>query len=451
MSFELVLVFEPAAESSSCDQEHEWVDESSSSPAHSLLSSGGKTMAYRYFGIDIHKAFVVIAAVNDEQEVVQPPRRILMAELLQWAEQTLKPQDRAVIEATTNAWHIYDILDAHAGEVLVANPYKTKLIAEARIKSDKLDALTLARLLAARFICEVWVPVADIRQRRSLANHRTTLSRQMSIIKNRVHMLLARHDLRCPGRSPFTTEGRVWLQGVALSRMERLELGHLLSQLDLLATQRAETDQLIAQLAAKDDRVSRLMQMTGIGFFTAFATLAIIGDIHRFPSPGHLTSYAGLVPSLHQSGNRAYTGHITKAGSSELRWLMVETARSAIRFDPYWQRVSERIKRRRGANIAAVAVARKLLVVIWHLLHNRTTYYHLRPQSFVRKLQDWAWCIGQESLSADTSADFVRQQLKVIGLPDLAVGLTTNCKGKLIVEEGKGPYPPRTGVAAFSA
>lgn len=340
-------------------------------------------MAYRYFGIDVHKAFVVIAAVNDEQEVIQPPCRILMADLLQWAEQTLKPQDRAVIEATTNAWHIYDILDAHAGKVLVANPYKTKLIAEARIKSDKLDALTLARLLAARFICEVWVPGADIRQRRSLAKHRTTLSRQMSIIKNRVHMLLARHDLRCPGRSPFTTEGRAWLQGAALSRMERLELGHLLSQLDLLATQRAETDQLIAQLAAKDDRVSRLMQMTGIGFFTAFATLAIIGDIHRFPSPGHLTSYAGLVPSLHQSGNRAYTGHITKAGSSELRWLMVEAARSAIRFDPYWQRVAERINRRRGSHVAAVAVARKLLVVIWHLLQNRTTYYHLRPQSFV--------------------------------------------------------------------
>jgi hypothetical protein len=163
----------------------------------------------------------------------------------------------------------------------------------------------------------------------------------------------------------------------------------------------------------------------------------IIGDIHRFSSAKRLTGYAGLVPSLNQTGSHAYSGHITKAGSPELRWLMVEAARSAVRFDPHWQRVYERLKSRRGSNIAAVAVARKLLVAIWHLLHDRACYFYLRPQSFVRKLQDWAWCIGRDHLPAETSADFVRQCLKGIDLPDLAIALTTNRKGKLIINEAE--------------
>ncbi len=329
----------------------------------------------------------------------------------------------------------YDILATHAGQVLVANPYKTKLIAEARIKNDKLDALTLARLLAARFICEVWVPAIDVRQRRSIATHLIFLARLLNRVKNRIHSVLARHDLRCPESSLFTTAGRAWLQTLTLTTTETLELRHLLAQLDLCSAQQAETESFIAQLAAQDHRVPRLMQVTGIGRFTAFAVLAIIGDIQRFSSAKRLTGYAGLVPSLNQTGAHAYSGHITKAGSPELRWLMVEAARTAVRFDPHWQRVYERLKSRRGSNIAVVGVARKLLVAIWHLLHDRAHYYYLRPQSFVRKLQDWAWCIGRDHLPAETSADFVRQCLKAIDLPDLAVGLITNPKGKLIIHE----------------
>ena len=394
-------------------------------------------MTYRYFGIDTHKKYVVVASVNEHQEILMPPQRVEMTDLATWAAKTLTQQDRAVIEATTNAWHIYDILATHTGRVLVANPHKTKLIAEARIKSDKLDAMALARLLAARFICEVWVPAIDVRQCRALAAHHTSLTRQLNRVKNRVHSLLARHDLKCPERSPFSTAGRAWLQTLTLAATETLELRQLLAQLDLRRTQQAETERFIAQLAAQDLRVPRLMQVTGIGCFTAFAVLAIIGDIHRFSSAKRLTGYAGLVPSLNQTGSHAYSGHITKAGSPELRWLMVEAARSAVRFDPHWQRVYERLKSRRGSNIAAVAVARKLLVAIWHLLHDRACYFYLRPQSFVRKLQDWAWCIGRDHLPAETSADFVRQCLKAIDLPDLAIALTTNRKGKLIINEAE--------------
>ena len=156
-----------------------------------------------------------------------------------------------------------------------------------------------------------------------------------------------------------------------------------------------------------------------------------MGDIHRFPSPKHLASYAGLVPSLHQSGQRAKTGRITKAGTSELRWLMVQAAWSAVRVDPHWQPVYQRLRQRRGNGVAIVAVARKLLVVVWFLLHDHALYHHLRPQHFVRKLQDWAWLVGKAHLPHPTSADFVRSQLQTLGLQEIALSLTTSSKGKL--------------------
>lgn len=360
-------------------------------------------MINRYFGIDTHKKYVVVASVNEHQEVLSLPQRVEMTDLAKWAAKTLTQQDRAVIEATTNAWHIYDILAVHTGQVLVANPYKTKLIAEARIKSDKIDALVLARLLAARFICEVWVPATNVRQCRALAAHHTSLSRQLNRVKNRIYSLLARHDLKCPERSPFTEAGRAWLQTLALAATEMLELRQLLAHLDLLRAQQAEAEGFIAHLAAQDQRVPRIMQVTGIGCFTAFAILAIIGDIHRFSSAQQLTGYAGLVPSLKQTGDHTYSGHITKAGSPELRWLMVEAARSAVRFDPHWQGVYERLKSRRGSNIAAVAVARKLLVAIWHLLHDRARYYFLRPSP------SYANCKTGPGVSAETIFQLKRQ------------------------------------------
>lgn len=213
-----------------------------------------------------------------------------------------------------------------------------------------------------------------------------------------------------------------------------MERAHLLAQLDLLKTQRIQAERQIAQLAAQDDRVPRLMQITGIGYFAAFAILAAIGNIQRFPSAKRLASYAGLVPSLHQSGDQSYSGHITRAGSPNLRWLLVEAAWSAVRFDPHWQQVYEGIQRRRGRSIAIVAIARKILVVVWHLLSNHSTYYYLQPQIFVRKLQEWAWRIGRKELPSTSSIAFVQDRLNSVGLSDLAKALTTNRKGKLQFE-----------------
>lgn len=388
-------------------------------------------MITRYFGIDIHKEQAMIAAVDAEQTVIEAPFALPMTRLAAWASKHLTESDAVTFEATTNAWHVYDTLADYAGQVVVVNPYKTRLIAEARIKTDKVDALALAQLLAAHFTCEVWVPPVSVRQQRALASHRITLRRQLTQTKNRLHGLLQRHNLTCPSASLFSHAGRAWLETVPLSPVDSLQRHHLLTQLDSLQEQFDETDRFIARLACQDLSVARLMQVPGVGYFTAFAVLAIIGDIHRFATPQKLSAYAGLVPSRHQSGARSYNGSITKAGSPPLRWLMVEAAHCAVRWDPHWQRVHHTIARRRGPNVATVAVARKLLVVFWHLLQGQAPYYHLQPQSFVTKLQTWAFAIGREHLPAQSSADFVYERLRALDLPQVLASLTKTKKGKL--------------------
>lgn len=392
-------------------------------------------MIPRFFGMDIHKAYVVIAAVNETQQVILEPVRVMMPDLPQWAEQHLTRNDEVVLEVGCNSWPIADLLRTCAGQVIAANPYKTKLIAQAHIKNDKVDALALARLLASRFICDVWIPEPCVRDHRTLAAHRATLRKQCTQTKNRLHNLLRRHNLHCPEKSLFSVAGRQWLLSLSLSQTDALQARHLLRQIDLLQQELNEADRLIARVACQDPQIPRLMQMCGIGYYTAFAILAAIGDIGRFACPNKLAAYFGLVPRQHQSGGHAFNGHITKAGDSLSRWVLIEAARVAIRWDPHWRQVHDRIARRRGTNIATVAVARKMLVVIWHLLTDNTVYDHLRPQTFVTKLQEWAYRIGSTHLPASSTKEFVQDRLSALGLETLARSLTTKGRnGRLCVQ-----------------
>jgi transposase len=377
-------------------------------------------MITRFFGMDIHQDFAMVEAVNASQEVVYPTRRITTRKLARWAATELTSEDAVVIEVTTNAWHTVDVLERHAGKVVVANPYKTRLIAEAQIKNDKVDADALARLLAANFICEVWVPSAEVRQWRILAQHRANLCQQCTRIKKRLHSLRHRHNLTSKVKNLFSRAGIEWWQQQPWPASEALIVTQLLAQLELLEAQLHDTQQRIARLAAQDPRVMRLLQISGIGLYTAFTIVAVLGDVARFPSPSKLCSYIGLVPRQHQSGRRGYFGHITKAGTHLLRWLLVEAAQAAVRWDPHWQEIHSRIARRRGSAIATVAVARKLLVTVWHMLSQQSTYRYLRQQAYITKLQNWAYSIGRQHLAFSSSKNFVSHCLRLVDLSSLA-------------------------------
>jgi transposase len=372
----------------------------------------------RFFGLDLHKKYATVCAISQQGQVVLREEHLSLDQLPRWAARTLNSSDAVALEATTNTWWAYDCLTAHAGRVVVVNPTKTRLIAEARINTDELSAEVLARLLQSNFICQVWVPDECTRRYRQLISHRIRLTQESTRLKNRIHAILHRRQVRPRYRNLFTRAGRTWLESVDLPEVEKLLIQQNLQLLKVTEDARAGMDHLLTQLAQQDERVPILMQIPGINVFAAMAILAEIGDITRFANPKKLSSYAGLVPSLHRSGQKNTSGRITKAGRSCLRWVMVEATHIGVRYDPVLGRFFHRLRAGRGTNVAIVATARKMLVIIWHLLTGDGIYRGRQVEMIARKFLEWGWRLGKEYRRGPNSS-FVLERLRQIQINDL--------------------------------
>src|SRR5450759_1403004 len=286
----------------------------------------------RSIGLDVHKRFAEVA-ISEPGRGVRPGERIAAtpAELRAFAE-TLGPDDQVVLEATVNTWQIADILRAHAGRVVVSNPMKTRAIAEAKVKTDKVDAAVLAQLLAADFIPEVWVPDEATRALRRQVAHRASLVSQRTALRNRIHGVLHRNLLVAPGTDIFGKAGRRWLEVAPLPIDELDQVRSALRLIDAVDLEVEEVEKSLARHALQDADVRRLMTIPGVGLTTAVALVAVIGDVKRFPRPNQLVGYLGLDPKVRQSGGRpAYTGHISRQGQAHARGLLVEAAWIVVR------------------------------------------------------------------------------------------------------------------------
>jgi transposase len=271
--------------------------------------------------------------------------------------------------------------------VVLANPLKTKAIASARIKSDTIDARILAHLLRADLIPECYVPAYEIREMRYLLRHRASIVKIRTMVKNKVHALLDRNGIANSEFSDlFGKRGMEWLKSVELSVLDRLMLDNHLEHLESLRRQVEAVDKEITLRASRDEYVKLLLSMTGVDIFTALLIRSEIGDISRFSSYKKLISWAGLAPSLHQSGSVEYHGRITKQGSRVLRWIMVEAARVAVNHDSKLSEFYERVKHRRGSQKAIVAVACKMLKIIWTMLTRNEPYESRNQRRYDRKL-----------------------------------------------------------------
>ena len=166
--------------------------------------------AKRYVGLDVHKRQVVAAAVDQYQNVLIRPVKITIKAFPLWAIDNLCSTDLVALEATTNSWAIHDQLQGSVAQVLVANSYKLKLISSSASKTDRHDALVLAKLLAANLLPTVWVPPHPVRELRNLTSHRSKLVWQSNKLKTRLHHLLHKHNLPLPVGGPFTQENQQW-------------------------------------------------------------------------------------------------------------------------------------------------------------------------------------------------------------------------------------------------
>jgi transposase len=335
----------------------------------------------RTIGLDIHKRFAEVAILDQGARAMRRGERIdATPSALRAFAESLGPDDQVVLEATVNTWAIADLLRHKAGRVIVSNPMRTRAIADAKVKTDRVDAAVLAQLLAADFIPEVWMPDEATRERRRRIAHRTALVQQRTRERNRVHAILHRNLIDCPHTDAFGQRGLRWLAQVPLPADERSQVESALRMLTALETEINIADHTIATEALRDARVKQLMTIPGVGVTTAAALVAVIGDVNRFPRPNQLAGYLGLDPRVRQSGDRpARTGHISRQGQAHARGLLVEAAHSAIRTPGPLRAFHERTRARRGTQIASVAVARKLAVLAWHLLHDGTEYRWAAP------------------------------------------------------------------------
>jgi transposase len=382
--------------------------------------------------MDVHRSFAQLAVV--EGGVCRDEGRIGVKaeELRAWAA-TLGADDEVVLEATTNSDAIAVLLRPLVRRVVVSNPRKTRAIAEAKVKTDKVDARILAQLLAADFLAETWVADDRIRMLRRLVARRTQLVRQRTRLKNQVHAILARNLApTCPHSDLFGGVGRRWLATVELPADEQRSVDALLRQLDFHGTELGLVEEDIATEALDDAVIARLMTVPGVDVTVAVAILAAVGDFARFGSPDKLVAYLGLNPRVRQSGNGpAVHGRITKAGPSEARGLLVEAAFAATRAPGPLRAFYKRIKSRRGVQVATVATARKMIVLCWHLIRNDQDYAFARPGLSARKRRNLELAAGRPRQIARrgvaydyNDADFRRREREFTEQQERAYELT---------------------------
>lgn len=373
----------------------------------------------RFIGLDVHKRSVMVGAVDAQQQIILRPFRLTWDEFELWKQQKLHPTDAVVLESTTNAWHLYDQLVPRVASVAVANPLLIKWISSASVKTDGHDTLKLARLLAADMIPTVWVPPEAVRQLRSLVSHRQRLIRQRTQARNRLHSVLHRHNLTPPEGDLFATTQRAWWQQLNLKSMERLLVTQDLQLLEVLEPLLEQVEQELCLESVKEPwatQVPYLVQQTGIGILTAMILLAAIGDIQRFAHAPQLVGYAGLGAAVHDSADTHHGGGITKQGRRELRAAMVEAAWVAVIHNPHWKARFEHLCRHLSKEKAIVAIARQMLVVVWHVWHDREPDQHMDAVAIARKMMTWAEQGGKAMHPSMTAAQFVRLQLDHLGI-----------------------------------
>jgi transposase len=330
---------------------------------------------------------------------------------------------------TTNSFQLYDELLPYVGSVTVVHPPHVALITRAQVMTDKIAARILARLHAAGLLPPVWVPPPEVRQLRALLAQRRKLVRLATQAKNRLHAVLHRYHLAPPEGDPFTTEQQAWWLALPLSELELVCIQSDLDTLTFAQAQVTRLEELLTKLAAQDERVPLLIQLPGVSIVAALTILAAIGDITRFPCDKKLVGYAGLGAKVHDSGQKRRYGRITKAGRRDLRAIMVQAAQTAVRIDPHWEDQLARLQTRMPRNKAIVAIARKLLVVVWHVLTKGEADRHAQPERLARKFMQHTYRLGKANRPAgQTTAAYVREQLDALGVGAELTAIPWGCK-----------------------
>lgn len=331
-----------------------------------------------YIGMDIHKQFTVAVAKDRDGNLLAEDKfdnsRKNFGEFLR----DFKQEETKIVMESTSVWEpIYDLIEDMNYSIKLANPLKTRAIAEARIKTDKVDADTLCDLLRANLVAESYIPSKEVRMLRDIIRARKSLVQGKVKIKNKIHAILTKTGLKLPYKT-LCKSSMAWI-------IEEIETKHFnmksitVSYINMLEHYNFELekiDEKLSEIAMKDNRVQLLKTIPGIGNIFALTIIAEIGDINRFESSQKLSSYAGLVPGIKQSGNTLKFGRLIKQSNKDLKtclieasWVLVRT-KEASKFKWFYGNLSKK----KGKQKAICAVARKLCCVVYAMLKKNQTF-----------------------------------------------------------------------------
>jgi len=324
-----------------------------------------------HVGVDLHQRFCYMTALNASGKMIEagPVTNEKLA-LRKYFRQFRGKPVQVAVEAC-GFWPAFrEVVEPEVKRLVLVHPQRVKAIASAKLKNDRVDSATLAHLLRCDLLPESWKADRETQARRQQVRLRATLVRQRTRLKNQVHAVLHQQGLRSPVTDLFGKRGRWWLAGVKLPAQARESVNVCLRLLDGYSQEIQKQNLQLSEKAKQDKRVQWLTTIPGIGECSAMMLLAEIGDIGRFHGPDGLCSYAGLVPRVRESAGKVARGGITRQGSPWLRWMMVEAAQVATRCSPAARRYYERLSRKKHKHVARVALARKLLIAVYVLLHD---------------------------------------------------------------------------------
>lgn len=399
--------------------------------------------------MDVHREFAQVA-VWEDRVVRQAGQIVTTPDGLRAFADSLLPSDEVAIEATCNTHAIVRLIAPRAARVVISNPMKTRAIAEARVKTDKVDAAILAPLLAADYLPAVWMPDEETQALRRQVARRAHIVRQRTRLKNQVQAILQRNLVPRPAVSDlFGIKGRVWLGRQPLPPDEELAVQALLRQLDFHGQELRIIDAELGRVALESEEVKRLMTIPGVDATVALSIVAAVGDFHRFPRPEQLVSDLGLNPRVRQLGGQpASHGRITKHGRAHARGMLVEAAWVAVKSPGPLRAFYERIRAKRGMQIAVVATARKLAVLCWHLVIKAEDYAFARPsltEKKIRKLELRAGMPSRRGRKGKAAA----HNLKDVRRRELELSEQAERTYRQLVADWRAKAPkPKPGVAA---
>jgi transposase len=333
----------------------------------------------QFVGIDLHKYVSQLAVLRESRSASQ----LRLANDVVTVERVLKKLPKGskiALEAMGSWWWMVDLAQKTGHEVFLSHPKQTKAIASARLKSDKVDALMLAKLLKADLLPTVWIPPENQRHLRELLTHRARLVRQRTAVINELRAVYAKRNI-----DPQAKLGRV-RPSVAgaedLSGYGPRIVGEDVELLGFINRQIGGLDKELTKIALEDAQSKRLMTIPGVGPVSAVAVSCWIGEIARFSNAKKLASYFGLAPRVRQSAETERHGHITKEGNRMVRWLVIQAALVHTRRGKAPSRKHYLgVLRRRGKQIARVAVANKILGAIFHMMKEQIDYHEFLRRS----------------------------------------------------------------------